>query len=303
MTQTKKSAKNCVLRRRGALTLAVAAVLLAGLAFGLGRPRGEALGIPPQTEPSTQPVLAENPFEAQDFSYQNGYMTCTAADTALGLDVSEHQGQIDWQKVKAAGMEFAMIRLGYRGYSEGVICADSRARTNLEQAREAGLAIGAYFYSQAISIEEAQQEAEWVVEFLGDTQLDLPVVFDWEYVDQQARTGQMSGRQVTACALAFCQAVEEAGYSPMVYFNLDLAGRLLDLEALEPYGFWLAQYQDALTFPYEVAMWQYTSQGEVDGISEHVDLNLLFLEAISPKVKQSLGATTQKTGKSVDTAF
>lgn len=294
MTQTKKSGKRRILRRRGAITLAVAAVMLAGLAFGLWRGSAPNPAAEQQTEPPATSGLPENPFAVQDFSYEDGYMSCSAAETALGVDVSEHQGQIDWQQVRDAGMEFAIIRVGYRGYSQGTIRADSNARVNLEQAREAGLSTGVYFYSQAVTVEEAQEEARWVTDFLGDTQLELPVVYDWEYVDQQARTGTMSGKQVTDCALAFCQAVEAAGYTPMVYFNLDLAGRLLDLEALQPYGFWLAQYEDALTFPYAVTMWQYTNQGKVNGISENVDLNLLFLEAFSPKDREYLNDEAQK---------
>ncbi len=222
----------------------------------------------------TLPAPEENPYGPEDFRYEKNYLTCTAGDSVLGVDVSEHQGKIDWPKVREAGVEFAMIRLGYRGYTEGGLFPDPYALENLQEARKAGLKVGAYFYSQAITPEEAREEAEYALQILGDQQLDYPLAFDWEYVSEDARTGNTDARTVTESSIAFCDAVKEAGYTPMVYFNQDLGSRLFLLEELTGYEFWLAMYHDEMTYPYRVEMWQYTEEGEVPGIPGKVDVNL-----------------------------
>ncbi len=231
---------------------------------------------PQPTEPDEK-KLRPNPYPPESFTYQNGYPTCEGADTLLGVDVSQHQGEINWRRVKAAGMDFAMVRMGYRGYSVGNLRVDSYGKTNLRQARDAGLKVGAYFFSQAINPEEARQEAKFALEILEGYPLDLPLVYDWEFVSSDARTGKMNRQQVTACAIAFCQIVEEAGYRPMVYFNQDMAWNRLNLEELCRYDFWFAQYSRAMTFPYAVDIWQYTETGLVDGIPGRTDINLMFL--------------------------
>lgn len=136
--------------------------------------------------------------------------------------------------------------------------------------------MGVYFYSQAISVEEAREEAEVVLEFLDGWEITYPVVFDWEWVSADARTAEVSSRMVTDCTLEFCRMVEEAGYTPAVYFNQDLAQNTFRLRELQAYDFWLAQYEDAMTFSYDVDMWQYSCTGSVPGITGNVDLNLCF---------------------------
>lgn len=230
-----------------------------------------------ETEP-TAPTLAENPYSAGDFAYNNGYLTCIEGDSMLGIDVSSHQGTIDWTKVATTDVAFAMVRVGYRGYVVGDVCEDTMWRANMQGARDNGLMIGAYFFSQAISVEEAMEEAAFVLEKLDGMELDMPIVFDWEPIGDTARTAHMDEKTLNACAKAFCDAVEAAGYEAMVYFNIDLSSRLMDLTQMQEagYHFWLAMYSDRMTFPHKIDMWQYTDGGTVAGITGNVDLNLYF---------------------------
>ena len=223
--------------------------------------------------------LRPNPFTASDFTYENGYMTCLAAETWLGVDVSHHQGQIRWQEVADAGIRFAMIRVGHRAVSDGVIRMDQYWQENIIGARDAGLLVGVYFYSQAISVEEAREEAAFVINVLKGVRLDLPVVFDWEVYSKNGRNANVDPDTLNACAIAFCEAISDAGFQPMVYFNLDLANRFWDLELMKQQGypFWLALYRNKMNWEYLPDMWQYTETGSVPGIDTPVDLNLYFL--------------------------
>lgn len=225
-----------------------------------------------------RPTLPPNPYSAGDFAYKNGYLTCIGGDSLLGIDVSSHQGVIEWDKVAATDIAFAMVRVGYRGYEVGNICEDTMWKTNLQGARDNGLLVGVYFFSQAINAEEALEEAEFVLELLDGVQLDLPVVFDWEPVGDSARTAHMDAATLNACTVTYCDAMEAAGYQPMVYFNMDLSSRLLSLTQMqeEGYHFWLAMYTDRMTYPYRINMWQYSDGGSVPGISGNVDMNLYF---------------------------
>ena len=249
------------------LLLVVAVVLLqTGLPF---------LELNPKPSDSLRP----NPFSPEDFTYQDGYMTCLAGESWLGVDVSHHQGEIRWEEVANAGIRFAMIRLGHRAVSDGELYLDRYWEENIQEAQDAGLLVGVYFYSQAISVEEAQEEASFVLEALDGMKLDFPVVFDWEIYSSNARNANVDPKTVNACAIAFCEAITSAGYAPMVYFNLDLANRVWDLELLQQQGypFWLALYRDQMNWEYLPDMWQYTESGTVPGIAAPVDLNLYFL--------------------------
>ncbi len=218
-----------------------------------------------------------NPYGPGDFVQVGGYMTCTAGATRQGIDVSEYQEDIDWAQVRSAGFDFAFIRIGYRGYTTGEIKADDYAANNLENARAVGMDIGVYFYAQAVSEEEAREEARWCLDFLNGTPLDLPVVYDWEYVSRDARTGSVDRETLTACVRAFCEAVEAEGYQSMVYFNPSVGRDLLDLEALAQYPWWLAMYTTEMDYPHKVDIWQYTETGSVPGIKGNVDIDLMFL--------------------------
>lgn len=230
------------------------------------------------TEPSvTLPPPTASVYTYTDFGYVDGYLTCLSGPCVRGVDVSSWQQNVDWPQVKAAGMDFAMLRLGYRGTEQGGLFPDDYAQTNYQQASAAGLSVGGYFFSQAITPAEARQEAEYVLELIKGWDVKMPIVYDWEYVDEDARTADVDARTLTDCTIAFCETIKDAGYEPMIYFNPELERKQMFLEELTDYKFWLALYSDEMTYPYRVDMWQYTSQGSVPGIEGAADINLLFL--------------------------
>lgn len=203
---------------------------------------------------------------------------------SVGIDVSFYQANIDWQAVADSGVEFAMIRLGYRGYSTGMLKTDSTFEQNMKGAVSAGLDVGIYFFSQATSVLEAQEEAEYVLELIRGYPITYPVVFDWEFItsDDSARTNTVDGSTVTQCALAFCDLISAAGYTPMVYFNQDMGYLFYQLDLLSHIPFWLAEYDQTPDFYYHFDMWQYTHSGTVPGIDGSVDLNLSFRDWHKP---------------------
>ena len=226
------------------------------------------------SEPTIPPEA--NPYGKLDFQYdRNNYLYSLKTDSYAGVDVSAFQGVIDWEQVRSSGIDFAIIRLGYRGYGKaGKLVEDEYAQDNLKGATEAGLPIGAYFFSQALSIEEADEEIKFLLNILGDYELTMPIILDWEIPTDTARTVNMDARTLTDIQLHFCEVMSEKGYQPMVYFNWHMSSRLLYLSELEAYPFWLALYQDRMTYPYKVEMWQYTDKGRVPGIEGNVDLNI-----------------------------
>ena len=228
------------------------------------------------TEPAE--TLPPSPYTAQDYRYEGDFLTCTAGSTVIGVDISSHQEQVDWAQVAASGVKFAIIRLGNRGYNSGILSEDAYAKENLRQAKAAGLKVGAYLFSQAISVEEAREEAAFALEILDGFALDLPLVFDWEYVNAEARTANMDARTLTDLTLAFCRDVELMGYQSMIYFNSSQAKDLLHLKELEAYPWWLAMYDVAAEFPCKVDLWQYTNRGRVPGVEGDVDVNLMFTD-------------------------
>lgn len=235
----------------------------------------------PPTEPEpTLPPPEANPFDHLDFQYEGRYLKLRDGESITGIDVSSWQKVIDWEQVKASGVEFAMIRLGYRGYEQGVLSMDKYAIANLDGALAAGLDVGIYFFSQALTPEEAEEEAYFVVEKLEPYQerITMPVVYDWEHVsDEDARSADMRDPDIlTDCTLAFLQTVEAAGYRPMVYFNRTQSWKYLNLEELKDYEFWLAAYTQRMDFPYKIKMWQYTNKGKVPGIEGDCDINIYF---------------------------
>lgn len=231
--------------------------------------------LPPATA-ATEPTLPPSTFDKRDFIHRNGYITCTSAPCVLGIDVSEWQEEIDWAQVKAAGVEFVMLRAGWRGSEQGLLFEDTLAQEHYAGASAAGLKIGAYFFSQAASPEEAAEEANFLLDIIDGWNIEMPVVFDWEYVSADSRTAAMTPRLVTDCARIFCDRVAAAGYTPTVYFNLHLSEEYLLLTELTDYPFWLAQYTDAPEVPYRIDLWQYTDSGTVPGIAGGVDINLYF---------------------------
>ena len=198
-----------------------------------------------------------------------------------GIDVSQFQGDIDWQAVAEAGYQFAIIRCGYRGATEGKISEDEKYEANVAGAKEAGLNVGVYFYSQAITMEEAKEEAEYVLEKTQGIALDLPVMFDWERNDTEAgsRTLDADGDAITDCGAAFCRAVEQAGLQAGVYMNLDTGYHTWDLGRLEGYTIWLSNPGVYPQFYYKADYWQYSFLGSVPGVEGNCDLNYYFAPA------------------------
>lgn len=232
------------------------------------------------TEETTEPTIPPeaNPYNQFDFQYnRNNYLLCVKQDSYPGVDVSSFQGKIDWPKVAASGIRFAMVRLGYRGWGEaGNMKVDDNAVENLEGAAAAGLEVGAYFFSQATSIQEVDDEIKFALEVLGDRHLSMPIVMDWEIANPEGRTRNVDRRTLTECLRYYCETMTEKGYHPMIYFNWGQASRMIHLSELEDYPFWLALYQDRMTFPFRVEMWQYTCTGQVPGINGDVDINVFM---------------------------
>lgn len=195
-----------------------------------------------------------------------------------GIDVSEWQGVIDWEAVAEDGIDFAVIRCGYRGYAEeGNICEDSYFAENLAGAKEAGLAVGVYFYSQAVGRDEAVEEAAFVLQRLDGVELDLPVFFDWELSGTDTRTDSLPSANLNTAAKYFLQTVEDGGYQGGLYAYKYLAYLEYDLAQFAAYPFWLAEY-GTTDFYYGYTFLQYTDAGSVDGIFGDVDRNLLIVK-------------------------
>ena len=193
----------------------------------------------------------------------------------IGIDVSRYQGNIDWTQVKKAGIDFAIIRLGYRGYSTGALVMDPYFEKNFTEAKKAGIEVGVYFFSQAITAEEGAEEARYAMDALKGRKLDYPIVFDWEPYDSslEPRTDGLSDEILTQCAVAFCETVKKGGYEPMMYANLSYYYLHFDLSKLSEYPFWLAQYNEKPSFYYHFDIWQYGGL-PVPGIEGDVDMNV-----------------------------
>lgn len=229
-----------------------------------------------ETEPENPTIPPDrNPYDQYDFQYnRHNYLLLQNLESYAGIDVSAFQGKIDWKKVKASGIDFAIIRLGYRGYESGKLVEDEYAKANLKGAREAGVKIGAYFFSQALNINETDEEIRYMLKILGNTKLDMPIVLDWEIPADTARTRKMDARTLTDIQRHFCGQMRDRGYQPMIYFNWHQSEHLYVLSELEEYPFWLALYQDRMTYPWKIEMWQYSDKGRVPGIQGNVDLNV-----------------------------
>lgn len=209
----------------------------------------------------------------------DGFVRYTGSEHSsfIGIDISEHQGEIGWQQVKDAGVDFAFIRVGYRTYGGGIITIDSNLNANLEGASAAGIDVGVYFYSQAVSTDEAIEEADAVLNAIEGYDITYPVAFDWELVyDDAARTDAVSVETLADCCVAFCERVKSAGYTPMIYQNTSTAMNKLDLPRVKDYEFWLAEFSSFPSFYYEYDIWQYSAEGTVPGINGAVDLNICF---------------------------
>ncbi len=192
-----------------------------------------------------------------------------------GIDVSKYQGKIDWKKVASDGVEYAFIRAGVRGSTEGKIVEDENFTDNIEGALDNDIDAGVYFFTQAVTEEEAIEEAEFVIDMIRDYDITYPVVLDLEEVtSSSARTAKLTKEDYTRNCIAFCETIKDAGYQPMIYGNLKTFMIMLDMDRLENYRKWFAYYSTPVYFPYEFDVWQYSSKGTVTGIKGDVDLNI-----------------------------
>lgn len=195
------------------------------------------------------------------------------------IDVSSHQGEIDWKKVAENGVEYAMIRAGIRGYETGKLVEDECVAANLSGAAENGIRTGVYFFTQAITAEEVDEEVEFLLSTIGPYEVKGPVAVDVEpTAEKTGRADALSAKERTDLVVRFCEKVKEAGYTPMIYYNFETAVLLTEVDRLEEYEKWYASYSSELYYPYNYSIWQYTDSGRVEGISENVDLDMVFDE-------------------------
>lgn len=205
-------------------------------------------------------------------------------EIASGIDVSEHNGKVDWKKVKSE-FDFAFIRVGYRGYAKGNLCEDKYAKSNMKSANKAGVPIGVYFYTQAITTAEAEKEADYLLDIIKHYEISLPVIIDFEYAADS--NGNLAGRlkeanltpqQSADIINAFCAKVSDKGYTYGVYasssvFRTSIASKALDKQAL----IWVADYNSKVSYNVKYNVWQYSKTGKSDAVSsKYVDLNYWY---------------------------
>ena len=223
-------------------------------------------------------TLPQSTVEQEEFVTQEDGSVAYQGEAVYGIDVSAHQGEIDWAAAAADGTQFAMLRIGFRGYTAGAIQMDERFEENYAAARENGLMVGVYFFSQAVSEQEAAEEAAQVLAWLDGRELECPVAYDWEPVENQpdARTNDTDGETVTACARAFCTAVQAGGYRPMLYCNGMLGYLSYDVSRLTEFPIWYAEYGEYPSYAYAFEFWQYTDTGSVAGVQGNADRDIWF---------------------------
>ena len=195
---------------------------------------------------------------------------------SLGIDVSKWNGEIDWDVVKAEGVDFAIIRCGYRGSSSGWLVEDPYFFQNIQGAKRAGIKVGVYFFTQAIDLVEAVEEASMVITLLGDTKLDFPIFIDTEGANG-GRADNLDAATRTAVVNAFCQTIQNAGLEAGVYASRNWYLNRLNIDDLYGYKIWLAEYRETPLYEGNYDLWQYTSSGSVAGIEGRVDLNVSYL--------------------------
>ena len=264
---------------RGIDILAIALIVGAIVAFAALRPGCSGL----ESSGGSGAPAYESPYDWSGLDRSNGRYTYSENGepaSRLGIDVSDHQGAIDWNAVADDGIEFAFIRIGYRGYTNGDLFDDDTYAANIDGAESAGIDTGVYYFSQATTPQEAVEEAEFVLARLAGRYLPLPVVYDHEPIaGEDGRANDLSPDEVSACAKAFCERIEEGGYSTMIYGNAADIARYSE-EAIGDRPVWFAEYDvDTPTGQFDFSVWQYANDGTAAGISTNVDMNILFTTA------------------------
>lgn len=197
----------------------------------------------------------------------------------VGTDISKYQDYVDFVKLKKAGIDFVMIRVGARGYGSGQLVMDEYFTDNIKRATDAGLDVGVYFFSQAITAEEAVEEANMVLESIKDYKITYPVAYDMEHIENDtARIDNLTKTDKTTIALAFLDTIKNAGYKTIIYGNKEWLIKQLDMSKLTAYDVWLSQEEDVPDYPYQFTMWQYTSRASIDGIAGYANLDISFID-------------------------
>lgn len=231
---------------------------------------------------SINPYLTKNTYDYSGLVYQYPimkYYEDSKRVSKVGINVSADDGDINFKRLKKAGVEYAMIRLGSRGYGSGNLMADEMFYENVRKATEAGLEVGVTFFSQAITKEEALEEATRVIEGLQGFSITYPVAFDMEYVkNDTARVQGLSREAKTEIAAAFMDAVAQAGYKTILYGDKEWMLRRVDLTKLIGYDIWISQEQDTPDYPYKFTMWEYTKSAKLDGMDEPAALSVCFID-------------------------
>ncbi len=224
-------------------------------------------------------AVIKGPYDLEKFDMSKEYYSYEDEKytSAVGIDISEHNDEIDFEAVKESGIDFTFIRIGWRGYSEGKIYVDKRFEEYYTGAKQAGLKVGVYFFSQAINQDETKEEADFVLETLNGRTLDLPVVYDFETIDyDEARTDNLTKEQVTSNAVTFLKTVSTK-YDAMLYANLNLLENKYEETILNTFPLWYAQYYKEPETLNDFKIWQYSETGSVDGIDGEADLNIMFI--------------------------
>lgn len=228
------------------------------------------------------PYLKQNQYDYAGLVYNGGimkYFENSEQQSFFGVDISKYNNYVDYNKLKKAGVDFVMIRLGARGYGSGQLVLDDNFQENMKGALDAGLHVGVYFFSQAVTEAEAIEEAELVIASLEDYAITYPVGFDMEYVENDtARVESLTRDELTQMAVTFLNTVQKAGYNTVLYGTKEWLIQKLDLTKLTTYDIWLAQEKDVPDYPYQFTMWQYSKQGKIDGIVGNVDFNISFVD-------------------------
>ena len=199
-----------------------------------------------------------------------------SGSSRVGIDVSKWNGDIEWDRVRNAGVEFAIIRAGYRGSVTGSLVEDPRFAENMRGAAASGIPVGVYFFTQAVNEVEAVEEASAVIQLVREYHLEYPVFIDTEGAGGAGRADGLDPETRTLVCEAFCRTIENAGYTAGVYASRNWYNNDLHVDRLDRYFIWLAEYRSKPLYQGEYQMWQHTSKGTIDGIAGNVDMNIYY---------------------------
>jgi Lyzozyme M1 (1,4-beta-N-acetylmuramidase) len=225
--------------------------------------------------------VAKSGITTDNLTWENGRFTFNSDQytARFGIDVARYQGTVDWSAAAGDGVQFAFVRCGGRGTSNGALYTDAKYATNVDGAAAAGIETGVYFFAQAVNVDEANEEADYVLSLLNGHTVTGPVIYDWEILGNTDRTYGTDPAVVTACAKAFCAKLQAAGYKTGVYFTEYVGYAKYDLSQMTGTALWYANYSYKYPhFYYQVDYWQYSSKGTVAGITGTVDCDLQFIK-------------------------